>query len=46
MPGQSSLPADCVNLSAIPGIHVFIEITSRKWRRVARDSKEDVDGRG
>jgi len=35
MPGHSSLPcADCVNLSAIPGIHVLQRI-----------NKEDVDGR-
>jgi hypothetical protein len=34
MPGQSSLPcADCVNLSAMPGIHVFASF------------KKDVDGR-
>ena len=35
MPGHSSLPcADCVNLSAMPGIHVL-----------AHSSKKDVDGR-
>ena len=34
MPGHSSLLfADCVNLSAMPGIHVFIH------------SENDVDGR-
>jgi hypothetical protein len=34
MPGHSSLPcADCVNLSAVPGIHVFLY------------SLKDVDGR-
>jgi hypothetical protein len=36
MPGHSSLPcADCVNLSAMPGIHVSIS-----------SGKKDVDGRG
>jgi hypothetical protein len=35
MPGHSSLPcADCVNLSAIPGIHVFLLF-----------KRQDVDGR-
>jgi hypothetical protein len=35
MPGHSSLPcADCVDLSAMPGIHVLLHL-----------SKKDVDGR-
>ena len=38
MPGRSSLPcADCVNLSAMPGIHVLLSLRTSQ--------KEDVDGR-
>src|SRR6266851_9428731 len=33
MPGHSSLPcADCVNLSAVPGIHVFLRNLTTKTR--------------
>jgi len=38
MPGHSSLPcADCVNLSAMPGIHVFLcRCPRRGWPGRAR----------
>jgi hypothetical protein len=49
MPGHSNLPcADCVNLSAMPGIHVLLHVSKKTWmagtmpghdeKRVVRES--------
>src|SRR5580692_5406998 len=49
MPGHSSPRADCVDLSAMPGIHVFTVVMERRrgWPRIGeRKRRRPSDGYG